>query len=238
MQQKPKSRGRVLYAVLILSVTTMNAQAKEHDLNARERSIVAVSALTATGDIEKLKIQLNVALDAGLTINEINEVLVQLYAYCGFPRSLNALGAFMNVVEQRKKDKKTDALGRAPSPLPKNKTLLELGTAVQTKLVGQSVSGGVMSFSPAIDRYLKEHLFGAIFSSDVLTHQQRELVTIAALASMDGVEAQLQSHITMGMNTGITTSQIVQVFDLIKKHIGKVQAERARQILSKTAHKK
>ncbi|MGH9871865.1 MAG: antibiotic biosynthesis monooxygenase [Pyrinomonadaceae bacterium] len=60
-------------------------------LNAKEQSIVTISAFTATGDLEQLRKALNKGLDAGLTVNEIKEVLVHLYAYCGFPRSLNAI---------------------------------------------------------------------------------------------------------------------------------------------------
>ena len=53
-------------------------------LTAEQQSIVAVSALTAKGDLAKLNTAFNRALDAGLTINESKEVLVHLYAYCNF----------------------------------------------------------------------------------------------------------------------------------------------------------
>ena len=92
---------------------------------------------------------------------------------------------------------------------------------------------GFGEFSPTIDRFLKEHLFADIFDSDVLNYQQRELVTISALAAMPGVEPQLASHLSMGMNTGLTGSQLNQVFDLIEKNIGKEQAEMARKSLVK-----
>lgn len=59
---------------------------------------------------------------------------------------------------------------------------------VQTELIGQPVSGGVMAFAPSIDCYLKEHLFGAIFANNILNHQQRELVTVSALATIQGTE--------------------------------------------------
>lgn len=72
------------------------------ELDYKQQSLVAISALTAKGDITGLKTHLNNGLDAGLTISEIKEELVQLYAYCGFPRSLNAVNAFMAVVEERK----------------------------------------------------------------------------------------------------------------------------------------
>ena len=59
-------------------------------LNAKQQAIIPVAAFTANGDIDKLKPALNAGLDAGMTVNKIKEVLVQMYAYAGFPRSLNA----------------------------------------------------------------------------------------------------------------------------------------------------
>ena len=41
-------------------------------------------------------------MDAGFTISEAREILVQLCAYAGFPRSLNALAELLKVVEERK----------------------------------------------------------------------------------------------------------------------------------------
>ena len=73
----------------------------ENHLNAKQRGIIPIAAFAANGDLGALKAALNEGLDAGLTVNEIKEVLVQLYAYAGFPRSLNGLGTFMAVVEER-----------------------------------------------------------------------------------------------------------------------------------------
>jgi len=70
-------------------------------LNPGQQSIVAISAFTANGDLERLQSALHDGLDAGLSISEIKEILVQLYAYAGFPRSLNAIQTFMAVVEER-----------------------------------------------------------------------------------------------------------------------------------------
>src|SRR5574337_318542 len=100
----------IFFLLIILNVNTMNAQTNQ-DLTAQEQSLVTISALTATGDLDKLKIQLNNGLDAGLTINEIKEALVQLYAYCGFPRSLNALNTFKTVLDKRKGNGITDVEG-------------------------------------------------------------------------------------------------------------------------------
>src|SRR6185312_14073356 len=86
--------SQLLLFVLILNTNIMNAQnntINSESLNAQQQSLVKISALTSVGNLERLKAELNAGLDAGLTINEIKEVLVQLYAYSGFPRSLNGI---------------------------------------------------------------------------------------------------------------------------------------------------
>lgn len=83
----------ILLFVFTLIISTMNAQ-NNSDFNTRHQSLVKISSLTATGNLMKLKAELNEGLDNGLTVNEIKEALVQLYAYCGFPRSLNAINTF------------------------------------------------------------------------------------------------------------------------------------------------
>lgn len=90
---------------------------------------------------------------------------------------------------------------------------------MQTQLAGQKVTGALFEFSPRIDRYLKAHLFGDIFADDRLTHQEREIVTIAALGSMSGVQSQFAAHIGIGRNTGLSDAQI----DAIEELIGQLQ---------------
>ena len=86
-------------------------------MDARQQNIVMISALTATGDLELLRTALNSGLDGGLNINEIKDVLVQMYAYCGFPRSLNAINTFMTVLEERKQRGVKDVEGKTATPI-------------------------------------------------------------------------------------------------------------------------
>jgi len=214
----------------------MNAQVKSDTLTAQQQGLVTISALTAIGDLENLKPELNTALNNGLTINEIKEALVQLYAYCGFPRSLNAISTFKTVLDERKAKGITDKEGKEIIVANNVADKYEQGRKVLetlTKTPQAKPAPGFGEFAPRIDAFLKEHLFADIFVSDVLTFQQRELVTIAALASMTGTAGQLQAHIGMGMNTDITENQISQTFDLIEKYIGKSQAEIGRETLKK-----
>ncbi len=208
---------------------------KDRGLTAREQSIVTIAALTAEGDLNGLKKALNVGLDAGLGVSEINDVLVQMYAYAGFPRSLNGISTFMAVVEDRKTKGIKDVVGKSPKPINDRGDKYERGRKTLEKITGQPQrrpAPGFGEFSPAIDRFLKEHLFADIFDSGVLTYKQRELATISALASMDGVENQLAAHIRIGMNIDLSKKELTQVFDLVEKHIGKRQAETARATLA------
>ncbi len=222
----------IVVAQLCFTIIT-EAQSNKSDqvLNTRQQSIVTISAFTAKGDMVQLQKVLNEGLDAGLSINEIKEVLVQLYAYAGFPRSLNALNNFMNVLKERKLKGIKDELGKASNPLPANKTKLELGTELQTQLIGSPVKGEVYEFAPVIDQFLKEHLFGDIFGRNLLDFKTREIATISALTSLGGAENQLRSHFNVGMYNGLTEPQLNHLVSIIQTKVGIKEGNSAHAVL-------
>ncbi len=206
----------LLGALLAFSGIVNSVEANEMNaLNAKEEKIVVLAASAARGDMPALTTALEAGLDAGLTVNEEKEILVQLYAYCGFPRSLNALGNLMAVVKDRAARGVKDAQGPLPGPRPEGPSLA-YGTANQTKLCGAPVKGALYDFAPAIDEYLKAHLFGDIFARDNLDWKTREIATISALAAMTGTESQLKSHIAIGKNNGVTDAQIAEILKISK----------------------
>jgi len=187
-------------------------------LDARQQAIVPVAAFAAAGDMARLNGALEQGLGAGLTVNELKEVLVQLYAYVGFPRSLNALGELMKVVEARRARGIHDPQGPAPQrPVPTGEALLAAGTANQTRLSGAPVRGALFEFAPAADTFLKTHLFGDIFERDNLDWRSRELATVSMLAMLAGAESQLQSHLRISMNVGITKGQLTQLGQVLEQ---------------------
>ena len=207
---------------------------KNQALNAKQQSIIPIAAFTANGNIEKLKTALNQGLDAGLTVNEIKEILVQLYAYTGFPRSLNGIHAFMAVMDERQAKGMKDEVGKEASSLPGDMNKDEYGAKVRAKLAGQDVippPSGYQLFTPVIDTFLKEHLFADIFARDNLDYQSRELTTIAALASMTGTEGQLRFHLGVAMNTGLSEAQMKDYISVLESGVGKKEADNACAIL-------
>ena len=203
-------------------------------LNPKEQSIIAIAALTAKGDLSKLNTELNAGLDAGLSINQIKEVLVHLYAYCGFPRSIRGLQTFMEVLDERKAKGIDDIPGAEASPIQDARSKYERGREILGKLTGTPQDGpktGYSAFAPVIEIFLKEHLFADIFERDVLNYAERELVTISVLSSIGSAEPMLRSHLNICLNVGLTPEQLQQFVKIIKSTIGKTEAKAAQKIL-------
>lgn len=203
-------------------------------LSPQQQSIAVVAALTAKGDLQKLRPALAKGLDAGLTVNELKEVLVHLYAYCGFPRSIQGLNTFMAVLDERRKKGIQDPVGREATPITSTESKYERGKKILGTLTGQPQTGpprGYSAFSPEIDVFLKEHLFADLFERDVLSYADRELTTIAVLLSIGGVEPMLQSHLGIGLHLGLTEPQLRQVLALVETAVGKSEAEAGRAVL-------
>jgi 4-carboxymuconolactone decarboxylase len=208
--------------------STYPAQPASAGLSTRQQTIPLIAAAMATSDMPKLAAALDQGLDAGLSISESKEILVQLYAYTGFPKSLNALGELLKVVEARKTRGIADAPGREPTrDVPSGEKLIAVGKANQTRISGAPVTSPVMDFAPVINRFLQSHLFGDIFERDNLDWQSRELATVGALAATPGVEAQLRSHMAAAMRVGISKFQLRQLVELLAQNGHEAAAKRA-----------
>ena len=232
-----KKMMTALLVMAIAVVSNVSAQQNtdmEKQLSPKQLSMISIAAVTAKGDLIKLKPVLNSALDAGLTVNEIKETLIHLYAYAGFPRSLRGLQTFMAVLDERKAKGINDEIGAKASPITDERSKYERGKAVLEKLTGAPEMGpktGYAAFAPEIEIFLKEHLFADIFERDVLTYAERELVTVSVLSSIGGVEPMLRSHLNICLNVGITPSQLQQFIETIKSTIGKKEAKAAQKVL-------
>ena len=228
----------------MFSMTTQAAEASQNmaspptsatTLSMPQQTIPLIAAFMASSDMPGLNTALNQGLDAGLSISEIREILVQLYAYVGFPRSLNALNELMTVVQARKQRGIEDAPGREPGrAIPVGDELLAAGTANQTRISGAPVKGPVFEFAPVINRFLQTRLCGDRFERDNLDGQSRELAPVGALAATPGVEPQLRSHMAASLRVGLGAAQLRQVTELLKKHGDPQTAERAHAALTQT----
>lgn len=226
----------IAMTTLLLGIS-VNIYAQENNmLSKKQEKIVIISSFTARGELEKLKPELIAGLEAGLTVNEIKEVLVHLYAYSGFPRSLRGLQTFMSVLDERKAAGITDNWGHEASPVTDTRDKYERGKEILSELQGITPpegreTSGYAGFSPEIETFLKEHLFADIFERDVLTYAQREMVTVSVLMGLGGVEPMLNSHMNLSLNVGITPAQLQQIINIIEINVSKENAEAAKVVL-------
>lgn len=200
-------------------------------LTLKQLTLATIAALEAKGDLSRLAVELDKGLANGMTVSELKEALAHLYAYTGFPRSLNALGTLQSVVKERTRKHLPVEEGKEASPLPDDFDALREGTKVQTQLTGAPFT---FDFAPQTDYYLKAHLFGDIFARDNLTFKERELVTIGALAAMEGVEPQLKSHIRGSKNMGLTEAELRDLPQVLLRNVGETEAWRMRRALAET----
>lgn len=235
----------VIGFVLFIAGTRLSfaqqAEPAEKVLSIKEQSIVSIAALTAKGNLAKLKTALNTGLEAGLTVNEIKEVLVHLYAYCGFPRSIRGLQTFMEVLDDRKARNMHDKTGNVASLIDANASRYDRGKKILATLTQSpqpDILTGYAAFAPVIDSFLKEHLFADIFERDVLTYAERELVTISVISAIGNAEPMLRSHLNICLNVGITANQLQQFVRIIKSTVGKKMAHAAKLTLAEVLKNK
>ncbi|WP_455625526.1 cupin domain-containing carboxymuconolactone decarboxylase family protein [Parabacteroides sp.] len=210
-------------------------------LEARERAIVAIASYTGKGDLEHLALALQQGLESGMTVNEIKEVLIHAYAYCGFPRSLRAIQTFMRVVEERKAMGIKDVEGREASLIKENGNKYERGRDILAEISGVSASApktGYAVFAPTIERFLKEHLFADLFERDLLTYRERELATVSILAGVGGVEPMAYGHMSICLHLGITPGQLTALLNIVEINLGKNTSDPFRSILEQLTDKK
>ena len=139
-----------------------------------------------------------------MTVNEIKEVLVQAYAYCGFPRSLRAIQTFMQVLDQRKADGIVDEEGR---------------TATETKDKGDKYDRGAA---------ILEQLSGVKSSHP---QSERELATVSFIAGVGNVEPMAFGHMSICLHIGITRLQLSALLDIVENNLGRSASNPLRKVL-------
>ena len=218
-----------LLAVLLLQASA-SLLAQDMNLTSKQQALVVIAAHEAKGNIEQLKVALNQGLDCGLTVSEAKEALSQLYAYTGFPRSLNALGALQQVIKERNDAGRRTDVGREADPLLADYDALRQGTQVQTQLVGGQPFN--YAFAPQTDYYLKAHLFGDIFARNNLTFAEREVVTVSAISTLPGCEPQLKAHVSGALNMGVTRDELMCIPVVLAQKVGAEEATRCAQAIN------
>jgi len=195
------------------------------DLSPRDRSLVTISVLIATGKPAQLTGHLGRALTNGVQPSEASGLLAHLAIYCGWPSAVSALEIYEQVYTARKVD--TATLRSVTPRLPASGS-----DAARAKAVNDE-SGTV---APKFAQLTNDVVFDDLWRRSDLSPRDRSLVTIAALAAM-GDDDQLDVYLRRGIESGLTRSQIAEALTHLGFYAGWPKATKAMSTVTKSLGK-
>jgi 4-carboxymuconolactone decarboxylase len=184
-------------------------------LSRRDRSMIVVTFLATIGSTEELRSHVGGALHHGLTRSEIEEIVLQVAGYAGFPMAMQASRIVDEVLNardklerqpERREAKLKDDPERYEDAMNVLSTLFagRLGTdaaAARANLVAGLGGVGELAFDWG---------FGELWAREELSRRNRSMVTVAILAILARPE-ELAIHIPAALNHGVTRTEIEEI---------------------------
>jgi 4-carboxymuconolactone decarboxylase len=195
------------------------------ELSPRDRSLVTISILIATGKPAQLAGHLGRALNNGVLPSEASGLLAHLAIYCGWPGAVSALEVYQQVYAARKVD--TAALRAVTPRLPAPGS-----DAARAKTVNDEL-GGV---APKFVQLTNDVVFDDLWRRSDLSLRDRSLVTIAALAAI-GDDDQLDFYLRRGIESGLTRAQITEALTHLGFYAGWPKATKAMSAVTRSLGK-
>ncbi|MCC6918754.1 MAG: carboxymuconolactone decarboxylase family protein [Alphaproteobacteria bacterium] len=193
-------------------------------LSRRDRSLMVISVLAAQARQDELEAHTRFGIGHGLTRSEVEEILLHVAAYAGFPAAMAAsrrIDAALRTVEgvERLSDRKAAAR--------KSDAERDRDAAALFK----TVSGGRGGDDPAKDVALMESMlgevgviayrwaFGEIWCRPELSRRDRSLAVIAILVSL-GATPELAVHVPTGLAHGLSRTEIEEIINHMALYCG------------------
>jgi 4-carboxymuconolactone decarboxylase len=195
------------------------------ELSPRDRSLVTITVLIATGKPAQLAGHLGRALGNGLHPSEASGLLAHLAIYCGWPSAVSALEVYDQVYTARKID--TAALRAAGPPLP-----AQTADGARARASTAELGGTAAKFV----QLTNDVVFEDLWRRSDLSPRDRSLVTIAALAAM-GDDDQLDVYLRRGVESGLTRAHITEALTHLAFYAGWSKATRAMRAVTESLGK-
>ena len=187
------------------------------NLDIKTRELLTVTTLTALQTLPQLKAHINGALNAGNNPIEIREAIYQCAPFIGFPKTLNAIAVFNDVIKERGLESELKSTSTTDE-----KDRFKKGYEIQNPLYGDEIKETFKNLpdnmGSDVARFLTEVCFGDYYTREGLDIKTRELLTIAILTTTKNTAA-LKSHIKGNLKAGNSletiTASIIQIMPYI-----------------------
>jgi 4-carboxymuconolactone decarboxylase len=84
----------------------------------------------------------------------------------------------------------------------------------------EQVEHSLGDIAPDLATYVIETIYGEIYQSPVLDARTRQIVTVAALATLGNAAPQLRTHIGGALRCGVTRGQLVEIMMQLVPYVG------------------
>ena len=91
------------------------------------------------------------------------------------------------------------------------------------EILGQTpdqVDKSLGDLAPQLATYVLETIYGDVYQSEVLDSRTRQIVTVAALATLGSAAPQLRTHIGGAMRCGVTREELVEIMMQLVPYVG------------------
>ena len=201
-------------------------------LDGATRVLVQLSAAIAAGDEAMIRSWL---LQAARDVPplHVEELLLQSYLFCGFPRALNATREWRRVSQLAApaSDEAEDVLLGEEWRERGEQTCAAVYDGMYEKL-----RLNVRDLHPALDSWMVVDGYGKVLSRPGLDLRRRELCIVSACAAM-GQDRQLHSHLRGALNVGVEPAALSETLDALADLVGADHVRSARLLLARIVGK-
>ena len=184
-------------------------------ISRRDRSVIVISTLTALAREKELKQHVVGGLNHGLSVDEVDEIMVQLSVYIGLPFALSGSMIVDTAIAERD-GTETRTTPRAPAIVQSDEKRRAAGLDVLTTLLGdpnldkKATEAMILDHQGDMGALVMDYAFGDVWSRPQLSRRDRSLIVISALTAIN-MTHELEIHIGAGLNHGLTPSEIEEV---------------------------
>src|SRR5690242_9344795 len=175
------------------------------------RRLIRTAAVIAGGD--ELAIRAALA-DASVTVKTewIEELILQSYLFCGFPRSLNAIREWRRLTGERADPRAEVGDMEHWRRRGEETCRLVYGDMYERLRVN------IRELHPELDEWMIVEGYGKVLSRPGLDLPRRELCIVAACAASKQ-DRQLHSHLHGALNVGVAANVVTQALDALAEDI-------------------
>lgn len=210
-------------------------------LDPRVVALVRLSARIARGGEEAMRQGSIECVKASVPVTWVEELLLQSYLFCGFPRTLNATREWRRI-SGAPAPVAADSVATASDPVAAGEQYERWraqGEATCAIVYGQfyaKLRHNIVALHPELDEWMIVEGYGKILSRPGLALGHRELCIVAACVA-GAQDRQLHSHLHGSLNAGVPAAEVRQILDALRGVVADEDLQRAMLLLERVIGK-